>query len=633
MFFGRQAEFQLVRKRFRKQTGEGGLLVFCGERRSGKTSILFQILHGKLGHEFIPVLIDMQSMAIDNETDFMRRIAGEILRQLEDLEEDLEIRDLAHYLERHSTGSAALQSFVEDALKLVPDKRLVLLFDEYELLEDKIDGGILSTDVLHMLSNLMEHHSVFFILTGSLTLEDRRNDYWKIFLGKAIYKKISFLERDDSVRLITEPVEGRVRYDPEVVQSIFRLAAGQPFYTQALCQSLVDHLNENRTNHATERILEGVVQDLVRNPLPQMVFRWGELEPDKKLVLALLAEAIPNAHTHVSAQDLSYTVASRQYPIKLDESNLAATLESLFNTEILVKSLARRSEYEFRMDLWRRWIRNAHAVWQVMQDLGMKVKVRRKLNLSRILVPAALVAVLAATGTYLIDKEPWRLITQALQKPPAPVSAVAFISVQTQPEEAVILRNGKFMGFGAYRAMVSPEGHEFYMAYPGYRDTTIRLRLSAEDSSYLAVELQRLQGTVAIETRPAGAEIMIDGKEYGRSPLEVTGLELSGQHYVQASLSGYVAVGSYFTLKPGSTTVIPPLVLPQHTGSLTISTKPTGAQVHMDGYPVGISPLRIKDLGLSQHTFRAKLPGYSWSDTTLEISSATRRVHIDLRAN
>src|SRR5947207_3368254 len=81
MFFGREAEFELVRKRFQEST-HGGLLVFCGERRSGKTSILFQILEGRLGPEFIPVLIDMQSMAVGSEIEFLTRLCDEVLDAL-----------------------------------------------------------------------------------------------------------------------------------------------------------------------------------------------------------------------------------------------------------------------------------------------------------------------------------------------------------------------------------------------------------------------------------------------------------------------------------------------------------------------------------------------------------------------
>src|SRR6185436_19714258 len=70
MFFGRETEFELVRKRF-QDSNHGGLLVFCGERRSGKTSILFQILDKRLGPDFIAVLIDMQSMAVGSEIEFL----------------------------------------------------------------------------------------------------------------------------------------------------------------------------------------------------------------------------------------------------------------------------------------------------------------------------------------------------------------------------------------------------------------------------------------------------------------------------------------------------------------------------------------------------------------------------------
>src|SRR5512145_2547967 len=75
MFFGREAESDLVRSRFQDSASHGGLLlVFCGERRSGKTSILFQSLDRRLGPDFIPVLVDMQSMAVGNEIDFLTRV-------------------------------------------------------------------------------------------------------------------------------------------------------------------------------------------------------------------------------------------------------------------------------------------------------------------------------------------------------------------------------------------------------------------------------------------------------------------------------------------------------------------------------------------------------------------------------
>src|SRR5512137_3035542 len=74
MFFGREDDFQFVAKKI----GEGRsnqIIVLCGERRSGKTSILFQILGGRLGPSFLPVLIDMQMLAgIKGDFEFFRAV-------------------------------------------------------------------------------------------------------------------------------------------------------------------------------------------------------------------------------------------------------------------------------------------------------------------------------------------------------------------------------------------------------------------------------------------------------------------------------------------------------------------------------------------------------------------------------
>ena len=62
MFFGREDDFGYVEKKI-GSAKSNQVLVFCGERRSGKTSILFQILGGRLGERFLPVLVDMQILS------------------------------------------------------------------------------------------------------------------------------------------------------------------------------------------------------------------------------------------------------------------------------------------------------------------------------------------------------------------------------------------------------------------------------------------------------------------------------------------------------------------------------------------------------------------------------------------
>ena len=397
MFFGRDAEFELVRRRFQEST-RGGLLVFCGERRSGKTSILFQIQDQRLGPEFIPVLNDMQSMAVGNEIEFLTRISEEVLAALGPEANGVALPEFTS----DSNHSAKFHKFVRDVLRAQPGKKLILLFDEYELFENKIDAGQLSQDILHILANLMETEPVFLVFTGSQHLEQRRRDYWNI-LGKSIYRTISFLDRDDAVNLIRKPVGDRIRYAEGAVELIYRLTAGQPFYTQAVCQNLVDHLNDLGTDHATREAVMEVVDRIVENPLPQMVFLWDGLERNEKLVLALLAERLTDRNVYAEVDELTNLFRHRDYPAELDKARIATTLEKLFKSEMLLRSdWARSPEYAFRMDLWRLWIRRQHSVWQVMREEGIEIRPgpaagRRTRTIRWIIGAAAGVAAVAIT--------------------------------------------------------------------------------------------------------------------------------------------------------------------------------------------------------------------------------------------
>jgi len=83
MFFGRESDFDFVRAKLGQ--GQSGLvMVFAGARRSGKTSILFQILNGRLGQQFVSVLLDMQAMTVDSEAEFFERITMNINTVLEE---------------------------------------------------------------------------------------------------------------------------------------------------------------------------------------------------------------------------------------------------------------------------------------------------------------------------------------------------------------------------------------------------------------------------------------------------------------------------------------------------------------------------------------------------------------------
>jgi ligand-binding sensor domain-containing protein len=363
MFFGRQNDFEFIRMKL--GAGQAGLvIVFAGERRSGKTSILFQILNGELGERFVPVLMDMQAMAVDSEAEFLEKMASGINEALVAQAQSPAPTPTDF---REGNPIRVFERFMAQTMEALDGKALLLLLDEYELIEAKIDDGVLRPDLITFFASLLEAHPrLSFIFTGSRHLEQRNVAYWRVLIGKSLYRHISFLSQRDALRLITKPVTDRVIYPRGIPERIVRLTAGQPFYTQVACQNMMDRLNEVQRNRVRQEDVDAVAQELADNPLPQMIYFWDGLESEQQTALSFLGEMLEDSAGYASAQMLLNFSQEQNLELELELSELERVLDELFVREVLERERAGGGQYEyrFRADLFRLWVRQAHSVWQ-----------------------------------------------------------------------------------------------------------------------------------------------------------------------------------------------------------------------------------------------------------------------------
>ena len=361
MFFGRKSDFEFIR--IKLGTEEAGLvIVFAGARRSGKTSILFQILNGELGERLVPVLLDMQAMTVDDEAEFFERLASGINEALVESGDRPASADF-----RGGNPTRAFEGFISEVMTTLEGRGLLLLFDEYELIESKIDDGVLRPDIVTFFAGLLEAHPrLSFIFTGSRHLEQRNISYWRVLIGKSLYRHISFLSERDALRLITEPVADRVIYPRGIPERIVRLTAGQPFYTQVVCQNMMDRLNEVERNRVRQEDVDAVAQELADNPLPQMIYFWDGLKQEQRSILSVLGEVLGNPNDYASAQTLIDFAEVQNLSLEYSLPELERILDDLFVTVVLERERAGEGgyEYRFRVDLFRLWVRQAHSVWQ-----------------------------------------------------------------------------------------------------------------------------------------------------------------------------------------------------------------------------------------------------------------------------
>ncbi|MEW6735592.1 MAG: two-component regulator propeller domain-containing protein [Acidobacteriota bacterium] len=377
MFFGREDDFNYVKIKLEGAAQGGVVLVFCGERRAGKSSILYQILNGRLGERFIPVFIDLQEMVVSSDHEFFGRIAKLIAEAISHAKSEQNEQDpvstttqLQQYRFSDQSKNAfhLFLDFLDRVLIEIVDRRLLILMDEYELLENKVEDNKLSKEIFTFMASLIDNHDrLAFLFTGSRRLEERDRRYWREMLRRSLYRKVSFLSEQDAKRLITEPVKDKLVYGRGVENAIYRLTSGQPFYTQYICQAIVDHLNEWKRNYVLKADLKQVTDEIVDNPLPQMIYFWEGFSDDEKLVMSLLAEELEDADAAATSLQIAQAITREHYPVKLSEDTIRLTLEELFRTDVLKK--IGDEAFCFRIDLLRLWIKQSHSIWSVVREV------------------------------------------------------------------------------------------------------------------------------------------------------------------------------------------------------------------------------------------------------------------------
>jgi len=366
MFFGRLDEFNFIARSL-EDGRKTALIVLFGERRSGKSSILYQILNGRLGDAFLPIFVDMQLMAgIASDAEFFGRIIADACKQQLPTSAPPSERFAARLQE--TTAIHVFREFLQELKSRFPDRAPLLLIDEYEFLEAKIKEGSLSRHLLTFFAGMLETDQVSFVFTGSKSLEAHDQTLWgEELFRKASSRKISFLTRDDTARLITQPVDGKVSFAPETIAHIYSLTAGQPFYIQMICQNLVYHLNEVRKSEVDEDDVQVVVDGILENPPPQLLFNWNEQSAERKLTLSMLAEFSDSSETFFSARELCHKINRGKLGVDLDVNFFNTEFSALYQDEYVLQSGRR---YRFRMDLYRLWVRHDHNIWRVKKEIG-----------------------------------------------------------------------------------------------------------------------------------------------------------------------------------------------------------------------------------------------------------------------
>jgi formylglycine-generating enzyme required for sulfatase activity len=136
---------------------------------------------------------------------------------------------------------------------------------------------------------------------------------------------------------------------------------------------------------------------------------------------------------------------------------------------------------------------------------------------------------------------------------------------------------------------------------------------------------------VSFSSEPAGAEVLVDGRALGVTPIE---LELTaGERDVELRLRGYNAWRDTLVVYADQPEVVPPVRLTQADGRVELITDPAGAVVSVNGEFRGQTPLTLHLDPGRQHSINLSKPGYEPVTETLSVAADSgRRLSLDLVA-
>ena len=103
---------------------------------------------------------------------------------------------------------------------------------------------------------------------------------------------------------------------------------------------------------------------------------------------------------------------------------------------------------------------------------------------------------------------------------------------------AEIYSNGKLMGKGLISEDMMEGYYDIEVRLEHYKSVTKQIQVIAGQSQEITLNPIPKYGSLDIVSTPHGAEVTIDGKSYGKTPLTVDQL-LEGEHNVQLSLDNY----------------------------------------------------------------------------------------------
>jgi len=344
-FFGREDVLEFVASSL--QTARRPPIVLYGQRRIGKSSVLRQ-LPRHLPPGTVCVYFDLQGQAALSLDAVLYGLAREIAGPCglpRPVREDISSETFIAYLNR---ACAQLGS----------PRRLVLMFDEFDVIDVGVNTNIAASSFLGYLAALIERApDVGIVIVAGRKVAELSETFTGAILRNAVHHRLVRLTRAQSDALATHLGLGTLEFGEEALASLYALTAGHPYCTQLLCNMIWQRLVRREVTlpaPVAPTDVEEALAPAVEYGTSGLNWIYDGLDvPSHRLFLAALAElqcerlGAPATMSEIEQRLL-------RYGMLIDAGELRSAPAKLANWDVVDNS---PTGYRFAVPIIGYWIR------------------------------------------------------------------------------------------------------------------------------------------------------------------------------------------------------------------------------------------------------------------------------------
>jgi hypothetical protein len=203
------------------------------------------------------------------------------------------------------------------------------------------------------------------------------------------------------------------------------------------------------------------------------------------------------------------------------------------------------------------------------------------------------------------------------------------LRLRTEPIGAEIMLDGKFVGRSPINLDVDEDAQPtLTVRYPTYREFSGKVRIAEgkvslgemafpirRSAASILIKLEKLPpGALYVSSDPAKAEVYLDGKFMGLTPLKLDEVEVGG-HRIELFKDGFDRLQDEVMIESAETTVYRALL----GGRIEVSSVPDGAEVILNGQKIGLTPVKSQQLPPGSYAVLIRKPGFRdiWEEVTV----------------